>query len=60
MKIPQDVLRELDEMLAPADAALAAGWPGEPATRQPVHTLYLPADRAGPEVITDIGTAAIS
>lgn len=32
--------------LAADDAALAAGYPGDPVTRQPVHTCYVPADRA--------------
>ena len=35
---------ELDERLADADAALAAGYPGERPGRQPVHTAYVPAD----------------
>jgi citrate lyase beta subunit len=60
MTLPDDVLRELDDLLAPADAALAAGWPGEPSGRQPVHTLYLPADAAtGADVVTTLGAAAI-
>jgi len=63
MTLPDEVLREMDEMLAPADAALAAGWPGEPATRQPVHTLYLPVDAplvSGGNVVGDIGAAALA
>ena len=59
MTLPDDVLRELDDLLAPADAALAAGWPGEPAGRQPVHTLYLPADRAAADVVTRVGADAL-
>ena len=59
MTLPDDVLRELDALLAPADAALAAGWPGEPSARQPVHTLYLPADRAGADVVTRVGAEAL-
>ena len=38
---------ELDGRLAVADAALTARWPGEPGTRQPVHTVYVPAHRVG-------------
>jgi hypothetical protein len=41
-----DVLAdELDARLADADAALAAGYPGDRGRRQPVHTVYVPADR---------------
>jgi citrate lyase beta subunit len=36
---------ELDARLADADAALAAGYPGDRGRRQPVHTVYVPADR---------------
>jgi hypothetical protein len=35
---------ELDARLADADAALAARYPGHRGRRQPVHTVYLPAD----------------
>jgi hypothetical protein len=36
---------ELDARLADADAALAAAYPGDRGHRQPVHTVYVPADR---------------
>ena len=36
---------ELDRRLADADAALAAQYPGDRGVRQPVHTVYVPADR---------------
>jgi citrate lyase beta subunit len=35
----------LDERLRDADAALAQQFPGERPVRQPVHTVYVPADR---------------
>ena len=35
----------LDARLASADAELAARYPGDPGTRQPVHTVYVPGDR---------------
>jgi OHCU decarboxylase len=63
MTLPDEVLHELDDLLAPADAALAAGYPGEPAARQPVHTLYLPADSplaGGREVVDRVGTEALA
>lgn len=53
---------ELDEILATADAALAQQTaPGQPA-RQPVHTLYLPADRltaTGMETIRQLRDEAL-
>ena len=36
---------EVDRLLADADGRLARDYPGEVAVRQPVHTVYLPADR---------------
>ena len=44
------VLDELDRRLAPADAELAARYPGDAGGRQPVHTVYVPADRMTPRV----------
>jgi citrate lyase beta subunit len=35
---------ELDELLRDADAQLVSRFPGDAATRQPVHTVYVPAD----------------
>lgn len=58
-RLGAEVYAELDARLAPADARLAAGWPGDPGTRQPVHTLYVPADRAGPGVLADLTREAL-
>jgi citrate lyase beta subunit len=41
----QGLTAELDDRLAEADAALAHQFPGERPGRQPVHTVYVPADR---------------
>ena len=41
----QGLSAELDDRLAEADAALAHQFPGERPGRQPVHTVYVPADR---------------
>ncbi|MEV0898625.1 aldolase/citrate lyase family protein [Actinoplanes sp. NPDC049802] len=38
---------EIDVSLAAHDAFLRARYPGEQAGRQPVHTVYVPADRLG-------------
>jgi len=40
-----DLVGELDRRLADADAALAADYPGDRGVRQPVHTVYVPADK---------------
>ena len=50
---------ELDERLAAADAALAAGYPGERPGRQPVHTVYVPADRYAADLVPTYGRAAL-
>jgi len=44
---------ELDARLADADAALAAAYPGDRGRRQPVHTVYVPADRYDSETVGD-------
>ncbi|MEV6124012.1 aldolase/citrate lyase family protein [Streptomyces sp. NPDC052077] len=38
------VVEEIGASLAPVDAELARRYPGDPGTRQPVHTVYVPAD----------------
>ncbi|MDF1602863.1 aldolase/citrate lyase family protein [Nocardioides sp. YIM 152315] len=53
------LLAALDEQLAAADAALASRYPGDRPGRQPVHTLYVPADRYGPELVPASGAAAL-
>ncbi|MET3861750.1 hypothetical protein ABIE38_002686 [Dietzia sp. 2505] len=49
----------LDADLAAADADLAERYPGPPATRHPVHTLYLPAERVHAGVVAEVGAAAV-
>jgi len=41
----EELIGRLDRALAGADAALAAGYPGDRGVRQPVHTVYVPGDR---------------
>ena len=50
---------ELDQRLAGADAALASGFPGERAGRQPVHTVYVPADKYAAGLVPAYGDAAL-
>jgi len=58
--LPESVLADLDRRLAASDAARAAAYPGEPAGRQPVHTVYVPADRVRPGVVAEWGAAALA
>ena len=53
-----DLTSDLDERLGAADAALAAHFPGERAGRQPVHTVYVPADRFHAGLVGEYGVAA--
>src|SRR3954470_18572197 len=53
-----DLMAELDRRLAPADAALAADYPGDRGVRQPVHTVYVPADRYDAGTVDDWGAQA--
>ncbi|MEU8813242.1 DUF6986 family protein [Actinoplanes sp. NPDC048796] len=45
MRLTGDDYAELDARLKDHDAHLARRYPGERAGRQPVHTVYVPADR---------------
>jgi citrate lyase beta subunit len=51
---------ELDARLAEADAALAARFPGDRAGRQPVHTVYVAADRYHAALVPDWGAQALA
>ena len=53
-----DALDDLDRRLAPADADLAARYPGDAGARQPVHTVYVPADLMTPTLARDWGRQA--
>ncbi|ANS79587.1 hypothetical protein SGUI_2191 [Serinicoccus hydrothermalis] len=53
------VQAEADERLAAADADLARLYPGDPATRQPVHTVYVPADAFEQQTPWRWGAAAL-
>jgi citrate lyase beta subunit len=49
---------DLDERLARADADLLARYPGERGSRQPVHTVYVPADRYDETTVASWGRQA--
>ena len=51
---------ELDARLADADAALVAQFPGDQAGRQPIHTVYVPADRYHSALVPEWGATALA
>ncbi|WP_062216147.1 aldolase/citrate lyase family protein [Streptomyces sp. NBRC 109706] len=51
---------ELAKDLAGVDEELARRYPGDDGSRQPVHTVYLPADRYTPDTPRDWGRAALA
>ena len=59
-RLSPEVLDDLDRRLAPADAELAARYPGDAGTRQPVHTVYVPADRMAAGLPADWGKQALA
>ena len=59
-RLPDKALDELDRRLAPADADLAARYPGDSGARQPVHTVYVPADRMAAGLPADWGARALT
>ncbi|GAB3533475.1 hypothetical protein GCM10027403_07520 [Arthrobacter tecti] len=48
----------IDRQLADTDALLANNYPGDSGARQPVHTVYVPADRYQPSLPGDWGREA--
>ncbi len=52
------LIADLDQHLVTADAELDAGFPGDGDGRQPVHTVYVPADRYTARTIHEYGRTA--
>jgi citrate lyase beta subunit len=50
----------LDARLAAHDEHLRRRYPGEPAGRRPVHTVYVPADRVTADLVPRWGAAALA
>ena len=53
-------LAAIDAQLAATDQLLERNYPGDDGTRQPVHTVYVPADRFTPSFAADWGAEALN
>ncbi|TWV49289.1 aldolase [Streptomyces misionensis] len=51
---------EIGALLAPVDAELARRYPGDPGTRQPVHTVYVPGDVFAADTVRSWGDRALA
>ncbi|MGW6914103.1 DUF6986 family protein [Kitasatospora sp. NPDC054939] len=49
----------VDALLAPVDADLARRYPGDSGSRQPVHTVYVPADAFAEDTVRSWGRQAL-
>ncbi|MCZ9344421.1 aldolase, partial [Streptomyces sp. TRM76130] len=58
--IPGAVGEEISASLAPVDAELARRYPGDPGTRQPVHTVYVPGDAFDAGTVRSWGDRALA
>ncbi len=56
--LSEEDLACLDQRLAADDAARRQAYPGPSNRRQPVHTVYIPADQFHVEVVQDWGASA--
>ncbi|MER5944239.1 aldolase/citrate lyase family protein [Streptomyces sp. NPDC001928] len=54
------VSEEISASLAPVDAELERRYPGDPGTRQPVHTVYVPGDVFAADTIRSWGDQALT
>ncbi|HEU5109420.1 MAG TPA: hypothetical protein VFT95_12835 [Micromonosporaceae bacterium] len=59
-RLPGAVHAELAALLGPVDAELARRYPGDAAGRQPVHTVYVPADKVTPDLLPAWSAAALA
>jgi citrate lyase beta subunit len=54
------VSEQISASLAPVDAALQRLYPGDPGTRQPVHTVYVPGDVFAADTVRSWGDRALA
>jgi citrate lyase beta subunit len=55
-----ELASRLDTQLADADARLARNYPGDRGVRQPLHTVYIPADAYAAHTVPDWGDRALA
>lgn len=60
LALTDGVLAGIDAMLDSGDESLRRNYPGDAGTRQPVHTVYVPAARVTPETVGEWGAAALA
>ena len=58
-RFDESFLTRIDDRLADADAALARRYPGDDGRRQPIHTVYVSADRYTPDLPQQWGATAL-
>ncbi|GGL86390.1 aldolase [Streptomyces fumigatiscleroticus] len=58
--LPGAVSEEISARLAPVDAELRRRYPGDPGTRQPVHTVYVPGDVFAAGTVRSWGDQALA
>jgi citrate lyase beta subunit len=56
---PED-LASIDSQLAATDQLLDRNYPGDDGSRQPIHTVYVPADRFTPTLAAEWGAQALA
>jgi citrate lyase beta subunit len=56
----EELFAELDARLSTVDAERDRRYPGDSGSRQPVHTVYVPASRATPGLARDWGRQALA
>ncbi|PZT70092.1 aldolase [Streptomyces sp. SW4] len=54
------VSEEISASLAPVDAELERRYPGDPGTRQPVHTVYVPGEAFAADTVRSWGDQALA
>jgi citrate lyase beta subunit len=59
-RLDEPVYARLDAQLAGADELLRGQYPGESGARQPIHTVYVPADRYGAATVRGWGDEALA